>query len=357
MKDAKKQVANAGINAMNTACSFIHNDDISHLVPQLVSVISHPEEIETTLDLLLETTFVATVDAPTLALITPLLSKCLRDRSSLMKRKASKIIENMCKLVQNPSDVEPFVPLLLPNLTKAIDEVPDPEVCEVATVARDVLVRAMGQGVLTSHRDVTCFASSLTDTFNVLVTAALSAANCTSLTPLSGEELQMSSLNTGHIAQLLCALVLHESQGYTAVTITAGGGDTWRHAVAHTSSTTWISCVAPYIASQVSNEQTEPEAEAEEKLSAELDNETSPVTSKATALARDLRVTALNGIPDVELSAEADNTDYICNFEFSLAFGGKILLHNTFLKLAKGHKYGIMGKVSLYISHFVVHIC
>ena len=118
MKDAKKQVAASATAATNTACSFIHNDDISHIVPELVSVISHPEKIAKVLDMLLETTFVATVDAPTLSLITPLLSKCLRDRASLMKRKASKIIENMCKLVQNPSDVEPFVPLLLPNLTK-----------------------------------------------------------------------------------------------------------------------------------------------------------------------------------------------------------------------------------------------
>jgi elongation factor 3 len=351
MKDAKKQVAAAGTTAMNTACSFIHNDDISHLVPQLVSVISHPEEIETTLDKLLETTFVATVDAPTLALITPLLSKCLRDRSSLMKRKASKIIENMCKLVQNPSDVEPFVPLLLPNLTKAIDEVPDPEVCEVASVARDVLVRAMGQGVQTTHRDVTAFATSLTDTFSSLLTAALATAQgAEHPAARSTAELAMSAMSVSHMAQLLCALVFHDSQGYTAVTITAGGGNTWRHAVAHTSSLTWVSCVAPYIASQLAGSADEQaEGEAEEKLPAEEGDVDSPVTApgvaKATALARALRVTALDGIPDVELTTEVDDTEYICNFEFSLAFGGKILLHNTFLKLAKGHKYGIMGKV------------
>ena len=35
-----------------------------------------------------------------------------------MKRKASKVIDIMCRLVQNPSDVAPFKDLLLPYLDK-----------------------------------------------------------------------------------------------------------------------------------------------------------------------------------------------------------------------------------------------
>eukprot|EP00669_Euglena_mutabilis_P011209 TRINITY_DN5871_c0_g1_i1.p2 TRINITY_DN5871_c0_g1~~TRINITY_DN5871_c0_g1_i1.p2 ORF type:complete len:625 (-),score=338.80 TRINITY_DN5871_c0_g1_i1:675-2549(-) len=34
----------------------------------------------------------------------------------------------------------------------------------------------------------------------------------------------------------------------------------------------------------------------------------------------------------------------ICNTEFSLAYGGKILLHNTKLHLKRGRKYGLVGK-------------
>lgn len=114
----KKAVQNIAIEALTSACSAISNEDISPLVPQLISVIARPDECTTTIDLLLETTFVANVDAPTLALITPLLGKALRGRSSVLWRKAAKIIDNMCRLVSNPSDVEPFVPLLLPALEK-----------------------------------------------------------------------------------------------------------------------------------------------------------------------------------------------------------------------------------------------
>jgi hypothetical protein len=118
MKDPKKQVRDIGEQAMQALCSSISNEDIVHLVPQLVSVISHPEESAATLDQLMETTFVATVDAATLALITPLLIKSLKERSSPMKRKAARVIDNMCRLVQNPADVAPFMPFLLPALDK-----------------------------------------------------------------------------------------------------------------------------------------------------------------------------------------------------------------------------------------------
>lgn len=115
---AKKQVQTEAIEALTVACSAISNEDIAPIVPQLVNVIAHPDECGKTLDILLETTFVSTVDAPTLALITPLLGKSLRGRSSVLWRKAAKIIENMCRLVNVSSDVLPFVPLLLPALEK-----------------------------------------------------------------------------------------------------------------------------------------------------------------------------------------------------------------------------------------------
>jgi elongation factor 3 len=118
MHDSKKQVQTAALEAMNVACMSISNEDIRPIVPQLVSVIAHPEESIATLNILLETTFVATVDASVLALIAPLLGKSLKNRSSVMKRKASKVIDIMCRLVQNPNDVAPFKEMLLPALEK-----------------------------------------------------------------------------------------------------------------------------------------------------------------------------------------------------------------------------------------------
>ena len=55
--------------------------------------------------------------------------KALRGRSSIVKRKASRVIDIMCRLVQDPTHVTPFEPLLLPALDRVIDEVTDEEVC------------------------------------------------------------------------------------------------------------------------------------------------------------------------------------------------------------------------------------
>jgi elongation factor 3 len=137
--DAKKQVQTTAIEALVIACTNITNDDIRPLVPQLVSVIARPDESEKTLNMFLETTFVATVDAPVLALIAPLLGKSLKNRSSAVKRKAARVIDIMCRLVQSPSDVAPFVPLLLPALEKAIDELVEPEVLLRRTPCNNIL--------------------------------------------------------------------------------------------------------------------------------------------------------------------------------------------------------------------------
>jgi hypothetical protein len=40
-----------------------------------------------------------------------------------------------------------------------------------------------------------------------------------------------------------------------------------------------------------------------------------------------------------------DEGEDVVNVEFSLGYGGKILLHLARLWLKKGHRYGIVGKV------------
>merc|ERR1711871_293788 len=90
--DTKKQVSTLALEATLAACCDITNDDIRHLVPQLVNVIAKQEEAPKTLDALLETTFVQNVDQASLSLIAPLLGKALKGRVTVLKRKAAKVI-------------------------------------------------------------------------------------------------------------------------------------------------------------------------------------------------------------------------------------------------------------------------
>ncbi len=97
------------------------------------------------IDALLVTTFVSNVDDQTLALIAPMLNKSLNGRSFAIKRKAARIMHNMCKLVVEPANEAPFIPLLLPALNKVIEEVMDLEVRDVSKDAKNCLIKSIGE--------------------------------------------------------------------------------------------------------------------------------------------------------------------------------------------------------------------
>jgi elongation factor 3 len=82
------------------------------------------------------------VEAPTLAVLTPLLSKGLRVKSTPIIRKTAIIINNMSKLVFSPSDAAVFFPRLLPGLEKAAQETANPECRSVVEMAFGTLSRA-----------------------------------------------------------------------------------------------------------------------------------------------------------------------------------------------------------------------
>merc|ERR1711968_303292 len=86
------------------------------IVPVLISANANPKENVSALDRLMGTTFVSQVDRPTLAIIVPVLGRGLRDRDVQTKRKCCVVVDNMCKLVCDAKDVEPFVDKLLPEL-------------------------------------------------------------------------------------------------------------------------------------------------------------------------------------------------------------------------------------------------
>jgi elongation factor 3 len=76
----------------------------------------------------------------------PLLLRGLRERATTVKRQTCKIIDNMVQLVDDPADAECFLPMLLPGLEKASNEVADPEARTVAIKAFATLKRVSGHG-------------------------------------------------------------------------------------------------------------------------------------------------------------------------------------------------------------------
>ncbi|CAN0086830.1 unnamed protein product [Scytosiphon promiscuus] len=291
--DTKKEVQAASKHALLAACACIGNPDIEPLVDRLVRVIAKPAETESTLDALLATTFVTRVDRATLSVIAPLLSKCLKSRQSNMHRKAGMVIGNMCRLVTQAEDVAPFIPMLLPALRRAADETADLEAAGEAKSAVDALVKALGVGHVADRAKAGL--SGPTDEENEKVTADMRkeierATGAASSAPPPDPVI-------AYVASLCASLVLH------------GFGE-----AGPALNENWEQAVLPYLRSSMG------EADASAVYNSFL-----PVAhSYADAV-------------------EEGDAAELCNIDFSLAYGGKILLHNTRLRLLAGHRYGLLG--------------
>ncbi|KAI3459061.1 hypothetical protein Pfo_015724 [Paulownia fortunei] len=145
LTDTHPKVQSAGQTALQQVGSVIKNPEISALVPTLLMGLTDPNDYtKYSLDILLQTTFINTVDAPSLALLVPIVHRGLRERSAETKKKAAQIVGNMCSLVTEPKDMIPYISLLLPEVKKVLVD-PIPEVRSVAARALGSLIRGMGE--------------------------------------------------------------------------------------------------------------------------------------------------------------------------------------------------------------------
>ena len=81
-----------------------------------------------------------------LRLFAAAIGRGLRDRDVQTKRKCCVVVDNMCKLVCDAKDVEPFVDKLLPELKKVEEDVPIPEIRAYGAKAKATLVKAIKDG-------------------------------------------------------------------------------------------------------------------------------------------------------------------------------------------------------------------
>ncbi|XAR48876.1 hypothetical protein NMG60_11031843 [Bertholletia excelsa] len=145
LTDTHPKVQSAGQTALQQVGSVIKNPEISALVPTLLMGLADPNDYtKHSLDILLQTTFVNSIDAPSLALLVPIVHRGLRERSADTKKKAAQIVGNMCSLVTEPKDMIPYIGLLLPEVKKVLVD-PIPEVRSVAARALGSLIRGMGE--------------------------------------------------------------------------------------------------------------------------------------------------------------------------------------------------------------------
>ena len=142
--DSHQKVQEAAKDALGTFGKVIKNPEIQELVPVLIAALVNPNaKTQTALSSLLDTTFVHYIDAPSLALLVPIIHRGMKERSAETKKKAAQIMGNMSSLTE-PRDLVPYLDSLLPPLKEVlVDPVPDAR----ATAARafGTMVEKLGE--------------------------------------------------------------------------------------------------------------------------------------------------------------------------------------------------------------------
>ncbi|KAF9895031.1 translational elongation factor EF-1 alpha [Aspergillus nanangensis] len=287
MWDTKADIKKAAYSTMEKVCGLIVNKDIDRFIPELIKCISKPENVPETVHLLGATTFVSDVTGPTLAIMVPLLDRGLVERETAIKRKSAVIVDNMCKLVEDPQIVAPFLPKLMPRLEKNFQTLADPEARGKTQQALDTLCRVgdVKDGVIpeiSNAGDVATVAGILKD---ILIASKYKA------------QADQSEAAINYVGAIGGQLVDEKDAEVTS----------------------WTQNALPYITAIVGEAEARPIAE-------DLRKKASPDASSAD-----------------QLPSDEEEGEDLCNCTFSLAYGAKILLNQTRLRLKRGQRYGLLG--------------
>ena len=285
MWDTKKEVKAAATAAMTKATETVDNKDIERFIPSLIQCIADPTEVPETVHLLGATTFVAEVTPATLSIMVPLLSRGLNERETGIKRKSAVIIDNMCKLVEDPQVIAPFLGKLLPGLKSNFATIADPEAREVTLRALKTLRRVGNVGEDDAIPEVS-HAGDVSTTLQVV------------------NEL----LKDETVAPRFKIVVEY---------IAAIGADLIDERIIDQQA--WFTRITPYMTIFLHEK-------------------------KAKDILDEFRKRAVDNIPvGPNFDDEEDEGEDLCNCEFSLAYGAKILLNKTQLRLKRARRYGICG--------------
>ncbi len=280
--DARKDLSSQAEQTLLDVCSCMGNKDLEPLLSVLVSCLARPSELNECVYKLSATTFVQAVEEPTLAVLVPILERGLRSSTSATRRQSAVICENMCKLVQEPRFAAPFVPTLLPLLNSAKLATSDPEVREVCAKAYTTLEKASLGASLDKSKNTL-------DTMKNDILRIVAPKDVAAHDKLKEESEALHYLASS--ALFACELGMYDK-------------DIWHSDVI----TSFLEPITP-------------------------------IATEVCDILRQEKYGTLESKSDDEDEKDVD----LCKCEFSLAYGGKILLNQATLHLKKGHRYGLCG--------------
>ena len=281
---------------MNSLTTLLQNDDVAPRIPLLIKSMESPstETLQRAIHALSQTTFVAIVTSPVLALLTPLLERSLNTPTTSQEvlRQTVVAVENLTRLVHDPVEAREFLPKLKPGVKGIKDRASLPEVRELAQRALDVIEKAMGD------QDGNIANGSIARTHPSDIAKVLDQ-ECKTLEGSAGptQDVILWTLTREYISDLAAEDINQRELDRIAL------------------------CIEPYLATLEG-------AEIANKIARSV---------KSFFVDEDHRKF---GEPVKEEDGEVE----IVNANFSLGYGGMLLLSHTNLRLLKGHRYGLCGR-------------
>lgn len=285
MHDLKKEVAQGSEDCLKALCDTCPNPDMEPFLPSLNLCMKNQDEIPEVVFKMASSTFVAEVEAATLAIMAPVLLKGLATASATaVKRQCARIIENMSKLVEEPRFLNNFVAVLLPLLDAAKEQVSDPECREVCAKAAETLTRK-AKGSKPLAFDIIKAKETVNSEVKEVCPDLVSKPELAIVFDLVANQFSM----------------LNEIDEYKA--------------------DMWTKGAVPFLV----------------KMTGMTEAQATTVTTKALAVAQASRKVVVEQEQD-------DDAEVLCDLPFGLAYGNKVLLRKTKLKLLRGHRYGLLGQ-------------
>jgi len=134
MNDPKKSVKEKAKSALIAVGNCSGNKDLKDqdMVGTIVLACENLKNVGDCVEKLAGNIFVQNVESPALSVMTPVLWRGLSDKNELTNRRCCVIVDNMCKLIDDPREGSPLMPQILPLVTKKAAEISDPEARENA---------------------------------------------------------------------------------------------------------------------------------------------------------------------------------------------------------------------------------
>lgn len=308
-KDVLRKTAEQVLDLVFTY-EHLNNPDLKSVLPMLCRTMKNPtpDYVMECIHALASTTFVQPVSIALLSLAQPILLRGLsRQRPIAIRRKSCLITENLSKLVEGETlqHAIPFLETLLPEVTHVQDDVADAECRSVATRTRTTLERilqlskqaALTDAVIWTHHDM----ESLT---RVALDANQDGYN-------GYEDGSLEDIIQRAVTATLDYILRRRSVEEES------DSDVNRIRVALTEAFEQV---------------------LSENAKLHLIERYKQMRGEKEALLREHAVA--HGLDVVDLIPPCD---IVCDCEFSLAYGAKILLNHAKLKLARNHRYGLCG--------------